>query len=297
MKRAKKRYTLDRRLLRLAELASENVEESFGALESVAFVLVLLPHAALAPLPLSSRRRVILGFLLSRRRIENCKSTPWIMFLLLRFLFLLLHLGPRRISCSTRDSGNLVDGEVEGDELGEDDKSTRLENLKITRGNYDGSRNYRSRTCCISRRQGVIVEVEKSSLVDLYVNFNASNTRSCDESLNGHSPQFPASPVPRFSKNVSRRRLLVFLSSIRPPVVAYALSSRFLCAVILLVVLVKFPARSRVFVCCISSHRPLPFSSSISSSHPLFVFSSSRERLIMPTMSLRFLTENCITRH
>lgn len=84
MKRAKKRYTLDRRLLRLAELASENEEESFGALESVAFVPVLLPHAALAPLPLSSRRRVILGFLLSRRRIENCKSTPWIMFLLLR---------------------------------------------------------------------------------------------------------------------------------------------------------------------------------------------------------------------
>lgn len=92
MKRAKKRYTLDRRLLRLAELASENEEESFGALESVAFVPVLLPHAALAPLPLSSRRRVILGFLLSRRRIENCKSTPWIMFLLLRFLFLLLLL-------------------------------------------------------------------------------------------------------------------------------------------------------------------------------------------------------------
>lgn len=259
MKRAKKRYTLDRRLLRLAELASENEEESFGALESVAFVPVLLPHAALTPLPLSSRRRVILGFLLSRCRIENCKSTPWIMFLLLRFLFLLLHLGPRRISCSTRDSGNLVDGEVEGDELGEDDKSTRLENLKITRGNYDGSRNYRSRTCCISRRQGVIVEVEKSLLVDLYVNFNASSTRSCDESLMQSLTAISGESCSAiFQERFPSRHLLVFLSSIRPPVVAYALSSRFLCAVILLVVLVKFPARSRVFVCCISSHRPLP---------------------------------------
>lgn len=69
MKRAKKRYTLDRRLLRLAELASENEEESFGALESVAFVLVLLPHAALAPFVSQTRYPRISPLSLSHRKL------------------------------------------------------------------------------------------------------------------------------------------------------------------------------------------------------------------------------------
>lgn len=88
-RRAKKRYTLDRRLLRLAELASESEEESFGTLEH---------HQAgekrkdegeggrgereLLFLLCSCLSCIILEFLLIVTRcIENCKSTPWIMFL------------------------------------------------------------------------------------------------------------------------------------------------------------------------------------------------------------------------
>lgn len=91
-RRAKKRYTLDRRLLRLAELASENEEESFDTLEHCqaregeekekekerrrarAPPLLFLHYSCLSC--------IILEFLLIVTRcIGNCKSTPWIMFL------------------------------------------------------------------------------------------------------------------------------------------------------------------------------------------------------------------------
>lgn len=124
VKRAKKRYTLDRRLLRLADLASENEKESFGALERrfcshPASLSSLAHHHPRSPF--SSRSRAVLGFLSSHccyRRIGNCKSTPWIMFLLLPF-----HLEPRKISCSTYDGGNLEAGGWKGGDLG---KTSRL---------------------------------------------------------------------------------------------------------------------------------------------------------------------------
>lgn len=144
-----------------------------------------------------------------------------------------------------------------------------------------------------------MVRVKESSLMDLYFNFNASNMRSRDESpmafiaISGEccyaifQERFPStSPRLRFDHPSSTRSFRNFsvlsFSSSCPS--SFPFVSSYVC------LLYKQPPTS-------SSFSSISSISSISSSYPPLVFSSSREGLIMPTMSLRFLTENYIIRH